>query len=64
MSEEVFYKGLRKHTAERFGQSLSPHLFRDCAATTIATDDPDHVAIIPSILGHTTSRTAITTTPA
>ena len=58
MSEEVFYKGLRKHTAERFGQSLSPHLFRDCAATTIATDDPGHVAIIPSILGHTTSRTA------
>lgn len=37
---------------------ISPHLFRDCAATTIATDDPEHVLIIAPLLGHATLRTA------
>ncbi|MDR3418349.1 MAG: site-specific integrase [Nevskia sp.] len=58
MSEDVFYKDLRNRTRERFGQALSPHLFRDCAATTIATEDPAHVAIIPALLGHTTAQTS------
>ena len=40
MSEEVFYKGLRKRTTARFGHTVNPHLFRDCAATSIAIEDP------------------------
>jgi site-specific recombinase XerD len=49
---------ISKLTARALGVAISPHLFRDCAATTIATDDPEHVLIIASILGHTTLKTA------
>ncbi len=49
---------ISKLTARTVGIVISPHLFRDCAATTIATDDPEHVLIIAPILGHTTLRTA------
>ena len=41
-----------RRTRERFGLSVNPHLFRDCAATSIATEDPAHVGIIMPILGH------------
>jgi integrase/recombinase XerD len=49
---------ITKLTARNLGIAISPHLFRDCAATTIATDDPEHVLIIAAILGHTTLKTA------
>jgi integrase/recombinase XerD len=58
MSEEVFYKGLRKRTTAKFGHTVNPHLFRDCAATSIAIEDPEHVAISRSLLGHATLRTS------
>ena len=45
-------------TRQLVGVSISPHLFRDCAATTIATEDPEHVMIIAPLLGHTTLKTA------
>jgi integrase len=47
-----------KLTKRLLGVAIGPHLFRDCAATTIATNDPGHVLIIASILGHTTLKTA------
>lgn len=40
------------------GVRLNPHLFRDCAATTIATADPAHVRMIAPLLGHGSLRTA------
>lgn len=43
---------IEKRTEAAFGYAISPHLFRDCAATSIAVDDPEHVRIIKSILGH------------
>jgi len=49
---------IRTHTQEAFGQSVNPHLFRDCAATSIAIQDPKHVRMIMPILGHATSATA------
>ncbi len=49
---------ISKLTVRTVGVSISPHLFRDCAATTVATDDPEHVLIIASILGHASLRTA------
>jgi hypothetical protein len=58
LSPEAFYKGLRKRTTARFGRALFPHLFRDCAATTIAVRDPAHVRIIISVLGYTDIRTS------
>jgi integrase/recombinase XerD len=47
-----------RRTKTDFGISLSPHLFRDCAATFIATVAPDQINIITSILGHSTIDTA------
>ena len=58
MSEEVFYKGLRQRTTARFGYTVNPHLFRDCAATSIAIEDPEHIAIARNLLGHATLRTS------
>jgi integrase len=56
------YKGIpdrvTKHTAAAFGRPLWVHLFRDCAATTIATDDPKNVRSIISVLGHSTLATS------
>lgn len=40
-------------TEKKFGWSVNPHLFRDCAATSIAIVDPAHVHITTTVLGHT-----------
>jgi site-specific recombinase XerD len=56
------YSGCRQvilqATEETIGHAVPPHFFRDSAATTIALHDPEHVGIIPALLGHTTPRTA------
>ena len=49
---------IKKHTKAAFGKHLWPHLFRDCAATTIAIDDPKHADSIMDILGHSTPATS------
>ena len=43
---------LGKRTRSTLGQPVGPHLFRDCAATTIALLAPKEARIISSILGH------------
>jgi hypothetical protein len=41
--------------SEFFAQMMgNPHLFRDCVATPIALEDPEHVHIAADLLGHTT----------
>lgn len=44
-------------TQSRLGRRVNPHLFRDCAATSIASEIPEDVGIIRSVLGHTTLET-------
>jgi hypothetical protein len=44
-------------TCREFGRSLSPHLFRDCAATAVAIDNPKHIGDASLILGHDDHRT-------
>jgi site-specific recombinase XerD len=44
-------------TAEAFGQPINPHLFRDCAATSIAIEDPAHVRTASRLFGHRTLST-------
>ena len=39
-------------TASEFGHPINLHLFRDCLATATALEDPEHVGIIPAVLGH------------
>src|SRR6516164_6674257 len=38
-------------TRARFGHVISPHLFRDAAAASVAIEDPEHVHVTKSILG-------------
>jgi integrase len=49
---------IKRHTRAAFGAPVNPHLFRDCAATSIAIVDPVHVRIIAAILGHSTMDTS------
>src|SRR5262249_30526999 len=48
----------RRHTKAAFGIAVSPHLFRDSAATAIAVEGPAHVRAIMPILGHSTLATS------
>jgi integrase/recombinase XerD len=51
------YFQIRRRTKEAFGHRINPYLFRDCAATSIAIEDPEHVRIAAMILGHTSLST-------
>ena len=46
------FKQVTVLTRQRLGVAVNPHLFRHCAATTIAIEDPKHVMIIKSVLAH------------
>ena len=39
-------------TEELYDRRINPHMFRDCAASALATDDPEHILAIARILGH------------
>ena len=52
MGAQALYDLVEARTRRAFGRSLSPHLFRDCAATGIAIEDPAHVRIGSPLLGH------------
>ena len=45
-------EALRRHTRRRFGRYVNAHLFRDCLASTVANEDPDHVHIAQHMLHH------------
>lgn len=48
---------INKRTKAAFGRQVNPHLFRDCLATSLATDDPEAVMCAAPILGHATFKT-------
>jgi len=52
MSQEAIYGCIVKRTLAAFGKAINPHLFRDCAATTLAYADPEHVRLAAPLLGH------------
>jgi integrase/recombinase XerD len=58
MAATTVYARIVALTREKFGRSISPHLFRDCAGTSIATEDPEHVYVAMSALAHRTLKTA------
>ena len=43
---------IKARTAAAFGASVNPHLFRDCAATAIATCAPEQARDVALVLGH------------
>ncbi len=57
MSDQALYRRITKVTERCFGVAINPHLFRHCAATTIAIEDPRHVWIAKSVLGHSSLAT-------
>ena len=57
MSDQGLYRRITKVTKRHFGVAINPHLFRHCAATTIAIEDPQHVSIAKSLLGHSSLAT-------
>jgi integrase/recombinase XerD len=44
------------HTKAAFGRRVSPHLFRDAAATSIAVDNPKYIGDASLVLGHADHR--------
>jgi integrase len=44
-------------TRREFGRGLFPHMFRDCAATAVAVDNPKHIGDASLVLGHAGQRT-------
>jgi integrase/recombinase XerD len=52
MTDNGIYGRVVARTREGLGQPINPHLFRDCAATSVAIDDPVHVGIASRLLGH------------
>ena len=57
MTKIALYDTIVGRTGTAFGRPINPHLFRDCAATSIAIEDPEHVRIASQILGHRSAAT-------
>jgi hypothetical protein len=57
LAEHTIRQTIIGRTQAVLGVSISPHLFRDCAATTLAIEDPAHVGAATTILGHASGRT-------
>jgi integrase/recombinase XerD len=57
MTDSGIYDRIVARTREGLGQPINPHLFRDCAATSVAIDDPAHVGIASRLLGHRSAST-------
>lgn len=51
------YLAISKRTRQAFGFAVTPHLFRDCAVTTLGIVDPAHVYVAAPLLGHASLKT-------
>ena len=60
LSRNALYTIVMKRTLQGLGKPLNPHLFRDCLATSIATERSDLIWTIPHMLGHWNSVTSET----
>ena len=52
MSQGSLHSRIVTRTREKFGVSVCPHLFRDCAATSMDIRDPWQTSAVVAILGH------------
>ncbi len=57
MTPQAIYWNICRLTERLLGQRLNPHLFRDCLATAMATDAPEHMQAAARLLGHTSLQT-------
>ena len=49
---QAIYDAITQRTRAAFGHAVHPHLFRDCAATTIAIAAPGCIGVARDLLGH------------
>jgi site-specific recombinase XerD len=49
---QAIYDTVAARTRAAFGHVVNPHLFRDCAATTIAIAQPGQIGVARDLLGH------------
>ena len=52
LTDQAIYRIITSRTRAAFGQAVNPHLFRACAATTIALLDPGRIGIVRDLLAH------------
>ncbi|MBV1800593.1 site-specific integrase [Siccirubricoccus sp. G192] len=52
MVGDAVYDRIILRTRREFGRGVNPHLFRDSAVTSLATEDPGHIGIAAPLLGH------------
>jgi integrase/recombinase XerD len=57
MTQDGLYSRICRQTGERFGEHCSPHMFRDAAASTLATEAPEYVRLAAPLLGHRSFQT-------
>ena len=57
LSRSAAHFRLTTITKRELGVSINPHLFRDCVATAIMIEDPEHAHIAAVVLGHTSLAT-------
>lgn len=58
MSDSYLNHRLCKVTKRELGRKINWHLFRHCAMTSRAIDDPDNVRAMQPVLGHSSMRTS------
>jgi integrase/recombinase XerD len=54
MSASLIAQSIERRTLKEFGYKVSPHRFRDAAATSIAVHDPANVLMAKDLLSHKT----------
>ncbi|MDB5413675.1 MAG: hypothetical protein JWR10_2010 [Rubritepida sp.] len=52
LSKGAFRGAINGHTDECFGHPVNPQLFRDCAVTSVAEGDPEHIRMGMHLLRH------------
>ena len=52
MTRRAIYDRIAKCMLKGLWKAIHPHLFRDCATTGIALEDPRHIRIASRLLGH------------
>tara|TARA_R110000787_G_scaffold262422_9_gene368019 strand:+ start:13294 stop:14361 length:1068 start_codon:yes stop_codon:yes gene_type:complete len=57
LSGAALYSNITKHIRSGLGIEVTLHQFRDCAATTLALQNPDSVMLAKDLLGHADFRT-------
>lgn len=58
MGDRSIRDQIEKRTEDAFGRYIWPHLARSIAATSFVDHNPDMVALVPDLLGHTVHQTA------